>query len=365
LELIIFRFILVAPDLPRLDFVDGVLKYKPDQHGVYRIKNEIKSKYKINRNGWNSKYDQYKIKKSDNKFRIAVIGDSYVEALQVNYDESLAEQLEQISDPGHLEVYRFAISGAPLSQYLHILRSEVWKYSPDLVVIVLVHNDFDESYLPTHGVYTKSFLKINVTNEKLHGEIPPAKYEKPWYAIIRNSAAWRYLTYRQQIHFSILRKIVFRETEQKRVKHPANSRNLRYEANIEVSGLDARMVRNKLVTEYIFRKMSDFCRQKNSKLLIIIDGVRNSIYRDPGKVISEPKGALSLNAMARSVAKKYGIDFIDLQPVFKQDFMINNRRFNFKHDGHWNIYGHQVVAHAIGDFINKLLTFKEPKLAGR
>jgi hypothetical protein len=150
---------------------------------------------------------------------------------------------------------------------------------------------------------------------------------------------------------------VFRETEQKRERHPANSKNFKYEANIELSGLEARMVRNKLVTEYIFRKMSDFCQQKNSKLLIIIDGVRNRIYRDPEKVISEPTGALLLNAMAESMAKKYSIDFIDLQPIFTRDFMINNRRFNFKHDGHWNIYGHQVVAHAIGDFINKLLTF--------
>ena len=91
----------------------------------------------------------------------------------------MAEQLD--NKLINSEVYRFAISGAPLSQYLHILRHEVLKYSPDLVVINLVHNDFEQSYLKHIGIYTSSFLKLKIADGKVVGEYNPVKYEKRWF----------------------------------------------------------------------------------------------------------------------------------------------------------------------------------------
>lgn len=95
LELIIFRIILIAPDIPRLYFVDGIIKYSPNQKGIYRVKNEIKSKFSINTNGWNSYHNIYNEDKEPNKYRVAIIGDSFVEALQVDFDSSFAELLEK------------------------------------------------------------------------------------------------------------------------------------------------------------------------------------------------------------------------------------------------------------------------------
>jgi hypothetical protein len=343
LEFVVFRFILIAADFPELVYVNGVLKYKSNQSGIYRVKNEIKAKFKINQAGWNSQYDEYQINKSNGKLRVAVIGDSYVEALNVNYNESLAEQLEHTFPNSRLEVFRFGISGAPLSQYLHLLRKEVRKYSPDLVVTILVHNDFDESYLPTPGVYTRSFLKIQIVNNTVQGEMPPLDYQPPWYAFIRNSATWRYLAYRQRIRFSSLRNLVFRRQKQERQE---------YQANIEVSGLHAKMERNTLVTDYIFKKMKDICESSNAELIIVMDGDRSGIYRNIYNVNYKPTGALLLNAMAESVAQKYNIHFIDLQPVFQKDFIINEKFFDFDFDSHWNNYGHSIIAKSIADFIH-------------
>ena len=44
-ELVIFRLIFVAPDMPKLEFVDGIVKCKPNQKGVYRVLNEINAEY--------------------------------------------------------------------------------------------------------------------------------------------------------------------------------------------------------------------------------------------------------------------------------------------------------------------------------
>ena len=42
------------------------------------------------------------------------------------------------------EVLRFGMDGAPLSQYLNVLRREVRAFKPDVVLVQLIHNDFDE-----------------------------------------------------------------------------------------------------------------------------------------------------------------------------------------------------------------------------
>ena len=142
------------------------------------------------------------------------------------------------------------------------LRKDILKYSPDLVVVILVHNDFDESYLPTPGVYTKSFLKIDVSEDTVQGEISPVEYQTPWYGYIRSSATWRYLTYRQKFSFSSLRDFIFRREKQEQV---------RYQTDMEKSGSDMKMARNKLVTEYIFKQMKELCMDKDAQLLIIME----------------------------------------------------------------------------------------------
>lgn len=115
LETVVFKFIFPATDMPEPEFIDGVIKYKSNQQGVYRVKDEINARYRINANGWNSRYEKYVIKNTQEKYRIAVIGDSFVEALQVDYDSSLAEQLENKLGNDSFQVYRFGISGAPMS----------------------------------------------------------------------------------------------------------------------------------------------------------------------------------------------------------------------------------------------------------
>jgi len=344
LEFVVFRFILVAADQPKIDFVDGVVKYRPNQQGVYRIKDEIKAEYRINADGWNSKHPDYTRQQEDNTYRIAVIGDSYVEALQVDFNQSLAERLENKFSDQPAQVYRFAISGAPLSQYLYILRQEVVDYSPNLVVLVLVHNDFSESYRFSPGVYTSSFLKIKLDGETVAGETPPKAYRPPWYSFIRESATWRYLAYRQKVQFQTLRNIISR---------PGNNAQPKYQANIDVSTLDDRSLQDEVVTDYIFRQAREITGRIGAELLIVMDGDRSSIYNHVDSRQLYESGSLRLNAMAKSVAQKYNIHFIDLHPVFQEDYSINQKRLSFQNDGHWNAYAHELVANVIFDYINQ------------
>ena len=93
-EGVIFRYVLLPSDIPHIRFMDGMIKYRPNQRGVFRKRDEVESKYRINDQGWNSKYQSYRSKMDPDLKRIVMIGDSYLEAFQVDFDQSLAEQLE-------------------------------------------------------------------------------------------------------------------------------------------------------------------------------------------------------------------------------------------------------------------------------
>lgn len=342
-EFIIFRFLLPTADLPRNQFIDGIIKYIPNQRGIFRKSDDYQTAYSINADGWNSIHAQYIRPKSD-KSRIAIIGDSYVEALMVDYHKSLAEQLEDKLGRDKFEVYRFGISGAPLSQYLQILRKEVVKYSPDLVVIVLVHNDFDESYQFVPGRYTSSFLKINVKDGRILGEIQPKKYQETLAEyLVRSSAIFRYFVFNRGVNVDNIRKLIFR------AKQEAH----KYQANIDVTNLNQKKLNNEKVTEYLMNQIQKVALQHNFRVLLIMDGDRDDIYKGTNSANQYNKGVLSLNKMAKAIADKDGIPFIDLESIFQEDYQKNHIKFNYVHDFHWNEYGHKIAAEAIFNYVGE------------
>ena len=75
---------------------------------------------------------------------LAVIGDSYVQASMLPWPRTSAGRLA-----AHLEeqarVYAFGVSGAPLSQYLVYAEYAHELFRPDVMVVMIAGNDFDES----------------------------------------------------------------------------------------------------------------------------------------------------------------------------------------------------------------------------
>lgn len=343
LEGIVFRFILLPSDMPALEFRNGLIRYEPNQKGTYRVKNEISAAYRINAQGWNSTHPAY-TPGTDKEPVIAVIGDSYVEALQVDVSEAFPEQLEGLLGSPY-RVYRVGISGAPLSQYLEILRKEVIPLKPKVVIINLVHNDFDESYRFKPGFYTSSFLKIDVSRNALT-EITPTEFAQPWYSAIRDLASWRYLVIRNGFRLSTIREIFLGDGN--RVLPHADSP----EHEIAISQT------TREVTAYLIDEIASQAHLIGASLLLVIDGDRQLIYQGDSTARSE---SLSLNRMVRELAAARGISLMDLHPVFANEYATRHVSFNFESDFHWNAHGHAVVAHTILPMVASLLQAQATK----
>ncbi len=115
----------------------------PNSSGWY--KKEGRAFVRINSDGFRDV--EHQIAKPDGTFRIAVIGDSYVEALQVSQEEMFTKYLAEkasgcgFADGKKLEVLNFGVSGYGTAQELLMTREKVWKYSPDLVLLLMTTNN--------------------------------------------------------------------------------------------------------------------------------------------------------------------------------------------------------------------------------
>jgi hypothetical protein len=337
-ELVVFRFLLPGSDVPWNSFANDVVRYAPNQTGIWRVRNEIRAPFAINSEGWNSGVGDYAVDRRPGTLRVAVVGDSYVEALQVPHDRSLGEQLAgHLGRPDRLvEVYRFGIGGAPLSQYLHMIEREVARYRPDWIVVLMVHNDFDESFASVPGRYTSSFLKLQMENGRVVGEIRPTPWTPSLVEWLRHGALVRFFYYRWQARWETLKNFLVSEA------HAGGG----LAANIDVTAVLRKRAEIEAATDYLFGRLARAARGIDARLLLAMDGDRGAIYAQQAD--SAP---LILNRLATQTAEKHGIPLVDLHPAFLAEWKANGGRFEFRSDSHWNERGHAVAAAAIAQAI--------------
>jgi len=93
------------------------------------------------------------VSKDQNVFRILVLGDSYVEGIQVSIEELFTRQLENLlngSNNGTVkyEVINMGVSGYGTTQELLLLKDKGFIFSPDLVILCFnLGNDIRNNYI--------------------------------------------------------------------------------------------------------------------------------------------------------------------------------------------------------------------------
>ncbi len=340
LELVVFRFVLVPDDLLANVSINGAVRYRPGTEATFRHPDGSRTHVTINADGWNSTKPSYPLARTPGKRRIAVVGDSYVHGAFVDTADGFPEiaeaELRRVAIDA--EVFRFGMDGAPLSQYLHVLRREVRNYKPDVVVVSLIHNDFDESWRFLKTRYASSFMKIGRAEDGRPLEIPPAEFEAGSADLFRQFATFRYLYYETNAHLR-LKSLVSRHFW---------GGNEEWKDEFISSAVDIRKIadheQNRFATRYVLTEMKKLAVTEGFALLFVMDGVREAIYA------GEPRSewAVSqLNALAAEVTTELGLPFLDLQETFAADFAVHRTRFEYPFDWHWNKHANRLVGMTI------------------
>ena len=303
---------------------DQILRFSTNDQrdGVFTIGTmaQQRGRWRINNMGWNSAIDFVPVKRAP---RIVIIGDSYVEALQVNVEDSIAGQLRRMVSP-EVEVYAFGISGASLSQYVQMARYARSHFEPDLVVINVVHNDFDESLC---AVKRQTGMLCLDDDGPAIREAPIVPYQpNTVFRLARRSAAIRFFTANLKLTDRI-QQLFARQVPYDR-----------YNANVDAEKVTSQRRRISKVTDYVLstlkREMGDI------PVMFLIDAPRRDIYAG---TLRESSVAW-LNEHLKNQCEKFQFRFIDLTDEFSRIFDVTRIQFESEFDWHWNERGHLAAA---------------------
>jgi hypothetical protein len=126
----------------------------------------IASEIRMNSAGFRDR--ERSINKPENGFRVAVLGDSFIEALHVPQEQTATAVMErQLADCPALknrsvEVMNFGVQGYGTAQALMTLRHHAWQFSPDLVILGFYPgNDIRNNYRPLEHDHLRPYFVLD------------------------------------------------------------------------------------------------------------------------------------------------------------------------------------------------------------
>jgi hypothetical protein len=333
---VFFRFVIPAAEHPSYyyDANDRIVNFSTtkQREGVFTFGPlaQQRASWRINNAGWNSAIDYMETKR---KPRIAIIGDSYVEAMQVDIGKDLAGQLRALLSPD-VEVYAFGIPGAPLSHYLQMARYVRAHFDPDIFVINVVHNDFAESLCSVKR--TSGYLCLEDNGEDIREASITPYQPKLLFLVANQSSVIRYMAYNMRLLSDMTRLFSLI------TNRPAHN------ANIDVNVAKSLKRRIQKATDYVLSTMK---RENNDiPTVFLMDAPRKDIYAGT----MNESNVRWLNELLAEECEQFGFPFIDLTDEFTRSFRAEHIHFESKYDGHWNEKGHQVAALALHDRLRTL-----------
>lgn len=335
-----FRYVIPASEIPNAysEPTYGVLEYDPNgrTEGTYTIGRfaQQRGRWRINNYGWNSEIDyETRTTRGGGKPLIAIIGDSYVEAFQVDVGKSMAAVLRK-STANKYQVYSFGVSGAPLSQYLEMSRYVKHYFDPDILVFNIIHNDFDASVETI--VKDPYSLQITPKNGSFL-EIPAHVYEPSTIRrILGRSAFARYLLINLKLDTNIgdvLRRLVRKEP-------------VGFNANIDPNRVAANRDLIERATSFLVQRIRD--ENIGKKIIFLMDAPREDIYAGT----LDRSNVIWMHQILKNACERANTTFIDLTGAFAEKFAKDHVKLNSDYDSHWNEVGHKTAAEVLYTNLN-------------
>jgi hypothetical protein len=265
---------------------------------------------------------------------LAVIGDSYIEASIVPFDQTMHAGLANMVVPQEGRVYSFAASGAGLSQYLIWAQYAQIKFRPNAFVFSIVSNDFSDSLYHLQR-YPGFHHFERLPNDEM--ALRRVDYEpSPIRRILRGSALAMYLATNLKIARAFqIESWQFGKNDQEWV------------ANIPRALPEKNLADFRWAVDQFIEAIPDYTGLPYSKIVFTIDAIRRAMYDAEDLESAQTSVWAKMRRYVAEQARAKGITVVDLQPVFSESYQNKGKRFEFPTDSHWNSLGHELVARAV------------------
>lgn len=336
---------------------------RPGASGLVAV--ETRQFVRVNSQGFRDQERSYE--KPANTMRIAVLGNSWTEALQVPLDKTYTALLQQELTGNscfggkQVEVLNFGVAGYSTAQELLVLQQEVWKYHPDMVLL---------AFYPARDI-ANNLRELNnaVTPEQSpyfvfrSGQLELDDSFRALPVVQERQIALQNLRYELVEHVRSLQAIFALQTKLRiRIAMAAaNERaqqagvDLDYEIYAPPTRADMQAAWR--VTEALFLAMRDEVQRHGAEFRIVTLATRPQVIPDAAKR-GELMRKLKVNDLnyadkrIRDFGLRENIAVLNLAPALaayaeSHHAYLNGFNSSSFGKGHWNETGHRIAADAI------------------
>ena len=302
--------------------------------------------------------------KPKNGFRIALLGDSFTEAIHVKLEDTHGAIIEQnlqqcpVLKDRKVEVMNFGVQGYGTAQELMTLRHHVWDYSPDLVMLVFfAANDLRNNYRALEHDHLRPYFIYQ--DGKLVADMS-----------FRNLKFWQ----RDRYAFSLVDFLPFWWVKNSRIlqlirKVDIDGKYRQYEKDYseinlgfyQEPKLDSDWQETWKVTEGLIKLMRDEVSEKGADFMVITASDSHQVLPD----IQRRDGFInSLNVSnlfypdirLKNFGKKENIPVYTLAgPIWNEAKKTDECLHGFDNaipcGGHWNLAGHKFVGEIMANYL--------------
>lgn len=369
------RLFVPVTDIPYY-FWDPVVGIRrgPNQTGRYIVDPNINAGYRFNARGWNHP-GEYSVARPAGGRRICLVGDSYVEALQVELDETMFAVAERRMNRAErpVEWYAFGCSGFGVSQNLEVIRHYALDYRPDVVIMFFVSNDVEdcsaylgpiEEYVVTHYLDEQDELVL----------LPP----RPWAPsrlrrTAGNLALARYLALQRGLRPAPPRPVA--ANQPRREVTATTTSHVLPGADLQAMSWEQRQETTWLLVEKLLVAARDECRRRGA-LFVVADrgssariesalaGVEYSLPpRDEDPFCLGPRAQEMGSEWVGPIAARLGIPFLDMTEPLREEVARTGQTHRFPNDGHYNEMAHETVGRVLAEWVESLLEYETASVA--
>jgi len=358
-----------APLFYAPDYYRGVA-LRPNVAGIYQ--REGRNYVSINSAGLRDR--EHQIAKPADTIRIALLGDSYCEAMQLRLEQTFWSLLQQRTEScgafagKHVELINFGVSGYGTGQELITLQQQVWQYSPDIVMLVVTtNNDISDNMRELKKTNQIPYFYYR-NNELVEDDAFRKSPAFRWQRVARIGTWFRDHLRTVQLGYEV-QLIIKTKLDEPRARQgskvPASAPapatkppadEITVENMIYLEPDDAVWNEAWQVTEGLIREIHREVQQKSAGFFLVIGS--NPIQVHPDRAVRERfRSYLGVddlfypNLRLEKLASADMIQFIDLAPPMQR---FADEKQVFLHgfgkeigNGHWNADGHRLAADLI------------------
>jgi len=324
---------------------------------------------------------EHSIEKPAGTKRIVVLGDSFVEAIQVPFKDSITAQLENRlkSDGARTEVINFGVSGTGTARQYLALREYGLEYKPDLVLLLFVGNDFSDNSRQLQGRPYVPYPQTTSDGKLAHDESGQPRFTAfadqsssvaPLTGILKNH--WKsYRFIRETVDNSpAINRLLYSVGLMSTPPETVNSLAADNFGFYEIYRVKQKPVWEQAwgLTEELLLAVRDLTESHSAQFAVVLVPAAWEVYPKLWEGVLEKtpslrKAELDLDQPSKRLTgflNEHGVTVLSLLDSFRKQ-AANRPPLYFQNDGHWTSEGHRLAAELVARPVSAMLETEDSR----